>query len=111
VGDWRERRRAPRIAIGVKIESETTVQRVKVLKTTLIGTIQRGWILVNDRPMFPRGRGRWSQSRRRESRHISLWIRTLNRAIGFNATGTTNKPADTFLANGASGAPHLSCGG
>jgi hypothetical protein len=109
MGDWRERRRAPRVAIGVIIERETTVHRVKVRKATLIGTIQRSWILVNDRPMFPCGRSRWSQSRR-GSGHISLWIRTLNRTVRFDATCPTNKPAGTFLANGASIAPDLSCG-
>jgi hypothetical protein len=111
VRDWREGRGIPRVAIGVIIERETAVHRVEVRKTTLVGAIQRGWILVNDRPMFPPGRGRLSQSRRDSRRRISLWIRTLNRTVGFDTTCATDKPAGTFLANGPGAAPHLSWGG
>jgi hypothetical protein len=109
VRNWREKRRAPRVAIGVIIERETTVQRVEIRKTTLVGTIQRGRILVNDRPVFTRGRDHLSHSRRGSRLSISLWIRTLNRAIRLDATRATDKPAGTFLANSAIGAP-LTCG-
>jgi hypothetical protein len=64
MGDWREKRRAPGVAIGVIIEGKTTVHPVKVLKTTLVGAIQRRWTLVNDRPVFARGRNSLSQCRR-----------------------------------------------
>ena len=47
VRDWQKGRGIPRVTIGVIIERETAVHRVKVRKATLIGTIQRGWTLVN----------------------------------------------------------------
>lgn len=103
--DWREGRGIPRVAIGVIIERETAVHRVKVRKATLVGTIQRGWTLVNDRPVFPR-RDRLNQSRRGSRRSISLWVRTLNRTVRFDTTCATDKPAGTFLANGPGGAPY-----
>ena len=108
VGDWWERGGIAGVSIGIVVESEATVHRVKIRKTALIGTIQRCRILVNDCPVFHSDRGYLSQGLRDSRPRISLWIRTLNRTVGLDAPCPTNESTGTFLTNGAGSAARLS---